>query len=120
MNQKTFDVGSVIADKAVRTQDWYALLNIMPPGPARLHVKGEVQVLNTKMHARLLKKEPQGINPTILLLDLILIQEPGPAGQIVFFVEVQYEQLAKNHLYREVTVFSDGQAIATIPVEIIA
>jgi hypothetical protein len=120
VDQKNFDAGSVLSDRAVKTQDWYAWLNIMPPGPSVLHVKGEVQVTNTKMHARLLKREPQGINPSILDLELVLIQDPGIAGQIVFFVQVQYEQLARHHIYREVTVFSGGQAITTIPVEIIA
>ncbi|MFT7515984.1 MAG: hypothetical protein ACI9QL_005220, partial [Candidatus Omnitrophota bacterium] len=56
------------------TQNWCAWLNTMPPNPDDFHVKGEVQVANPGVDAILRKREPQGVNPAILLLDQHLVQ----------------------------------------------
>ena len=61
-------------------RDWYAWINRMPPKPDGLHVIGEVFANNAGVQAELRVREPQGINPDILLLDLHLVQRPGMAA----------------------------------------
>jgi hypothetical protein len=111
---------STISAKGVVTKDWYAWLNIMPPGPKQLHVIGDVQVGNPGVDAILVEHEPQGINPTILLLDLVLIQQPGIWPQHVVWKQVRYNKLGKNPAYGSVEILHDGASVASIKVEIIS
>jgi len=62
------DQQQVVSCKGAKTRGWYAWLDTMPPKPDAFHVNGEVQVGNPGIYALLLKKEPQGINPAIVLL----------------------------------------------------
>jgi hypothetical protein len=102
-------------------QRWYAWENLQPPGPSKLHVIGEVAVPNPGVEASLVEKYPQGFNPTILLLELILVQRPGIWAQVVVNKQVHFEKLTQgNHYkYKLVEVFSggDAQPIVAIPVE---
>jgi hypothetical protein len=66
----------------MQTKDWYAWLNLMPPPPDDFHVIGDVLVSNPGVQAHLCVKEPQGINPGVLLLDLHLAQLPGMWPQV--------------------------------------
>ena len=57
----------------METKNWSTWINLMPPKPDDFHVVGEVFVANPGIETLLCVKEPQGINPNILLLDLHLI-----------------------------------------------
>jgi hypothetical protein len=74
---------------------------------------------NPGIYASLLKHEPQGINPQILLLDLFVIQKPGIWPQIVVNVQARYDQIVKDHTYNSVTILYDGQELAAVKVEIV-
>lgn len=104
----------VLSVPKVDTRDWYAWNNLQPPGPARFHVTGEVLVPNPGVHPLLVPKTPQGINPTILLLDLLLKQEPGIWPQIVVWMPARYDK--QPAYYRQVQIFFGQQVIADLPV----
>ena len=100
-----------------RTQDWYAWINLMPPPPNDFHVVGQVLVSNPGVTAILTPKEPQGINPTILLLDLILVQQPGYWPQVMTWMETRYDRVVKGNPFVTVQIFSEAEAISEVPVE---
>ena len=96
---------------------WYAWTNLQPPSPNSFHVIGEVLVPNPGVKAILTPKEPQGINPTILLLDLVLVQQPGFWPQVITWTQARYDKIVIGSPYKAVQVFSDGAPIAEVPVE---
>ncbi len=104
----------------VTTRDWYAWNNLMPPKPDDFHVVGEVLVGNPRIEAQLRMKEPQGINPQILLLDLILVQSPGGIViEPVVWVPARFDKIMtpKAQLYTQVQIFYNGEQIALLDVE---
>lgn len=103
--------------KVSESKDWYAWINLMPPLPNDFHVIGEVLVPNPGVKAVLTPKVPQGINPTILLLDLILIQQPGPWPQVMTLAEARYDKTVSGNPYKTVQIFSEDSPIAEVPVE---
>ena len=51
-------------------RNWHAWLNTMPPGPSTLHVVGDICVESAGTVVLLVAREPQGFNPSALMLDL--------------------------------------------------
>lgn len=101
------------------TRNWYAWINLMPPKPDDFHVTGEVFVGNPGIQAELTPREPQGINPAILLLDLHLVQRPGMWPQVMTWVQARYDLILSptSQRYTEVEIFSNGASIARVPVD---
>ena len=100
---------------------WYAWENLQPPGPRKLHVIGEVVVPNPGVDVSLVEKYPQGFNPTILLLELVLVQKPGVWPQVLVKKQIHFEKLTQGspYNYRSVEVFAGGGQlpIVAVPVE---
>src|SRR4029434_1322222 len=96
--------------KAVKpnAEDWIAWINKMPPPPDTLHVRGQVVVSNPGVDVFLYKKVPQGINPTILLLKLMVVQRPGIWPQVLPQKSVAYEEVGRSLPYKTVEVFENG------------
>jgi len=103
--------------KDTKTRDWYAWLDLMPPTPDHLHVIGEVYVSNPGIKPMLVFHEPQGINPRILMLDLLLRQRPGVWPQVFVWRQVRYDKTNRNLRYDQVDILCGGEVIASIPVE---
>ena len=103
--------------KVSDTGDWYAWIDKMPPPPNSFHVVGQVLVPNPGVKSILTPKVPQGINPTILLLDLILIQQSGYWPEVVTWVEARYDKIVKGSPYTSVQIFVGSDAIVEIPVD---
>ncbi|RNJ50450.1 hypothetical protein [Methylocystis hirsuta] len=105
-----------------KTKDWYAWLNLMPPPPDDFHVIGKVLVPNPGVLAQLCFKEPQGINPAILLLDLHLVQQPGMWPQVMTWATARYDEILPpgRAKYSEVEVFFENASIARIKVDIVS
>jgi hypothetical protein len=99
------------------TRDWYAWNDMMPPKPDTFHVVGEVQVPNPGVDVLLVPRTPQGINPKILLLNLILVQRSGLWPHLVVWKRAHYEKV--NADYESVQIFSGDEVIANVPVEIV-
>lgn len=110
--------GSCLPCKDAKTRDWYAWINRMPPPPDELHVVGEVLVPNPGVDPLLVPKEPQGINPQILLLELFLCQRPGNWPQVLVWKQARYDKvLRRGQSYKQVQIFCGDQSIALIDVE---
>lgn len=99
----------------IQTRDWYAWNNLMPPRPDAFHLVGEVQVPNPGVDVLLVPRNPQGINPQILLIDLVLVQQPGIWPQMVIWKPARYDKVKVT--YTNVEIFFDNQSIASIPVD---
>lgn len=106
----------------MQTKDWHAWINAMPPGPNSLHVVGEVQVGNPGVVPELTVREPQGINPAILLLDLHLVQRPGMWPQVMTWKQARFDKVLAPRAPRptQVEVFATGESkpLAKMNVEI--
>jgi hypothetical protein len=91
----------------------------MPPKPDDFHVIGEVLVSNPGVRAELCVREPQGINPAVLLLDLHLVQQPGSWPQVMSWTQARYDRVISPNStpYTNVEIFSGGNSIAPIPVD---
>lgn len=99
----------------IQCKDWHAWFNLMPPKPDTLHVVGDVVVPNPGVQPVLTMKEPQGINPTILLLDLQLVQQPGIWPQVVSCVQARFDRvLVKPSDYVSVQILHGDEIIVTI------
>jgi len=103
--------------KDTRTQHWYAWLDLIPPTPDDLHVTGEVYVPNPGIRPLLVPHEPQGINPRILMLDLLLCQKPGTWPQVFVWTRARFDRTGRNLRYDQVDILCGGDIIASIPVE---
>jgi len=109
--------GGVISSANVATRDWYAWNDTMPPKPNEFHVVGEVQVSNPGVDVLLTPRIPQGFNPRILLMDLILLQRPGIWPQLVVWKQARYDKL--NADYSEVQIFFNNDVLVNVPVDIV-
>lgn len=103
----------------VQTKDWYAWIDMMPPRPYSFHVTGEVLVPNPGVDVILIPKEPQGINPDILLMDLFLHQKPGVWPEIVVWKPARYDKVGTVK-YKQVDIFCGSKSIAQIKVDIVS
>jgi hypothetical protein len=106
--------GGTIVVKELTTRNWFAWNDLMPPQPPSFHIIGDVQVPNPGVDLLLTEKVPQGINPTIILLDLHFIQRPGIWPQMVVTKQVRFDKARAQ--YSRAEVFSGSVKIADIPV----
>lgn len=100
-----------------QSRNWYAWNVKTPPDPDEFHVTGQVQVTGLGIDVQLATRQAQGINPRVLLLDLLLIQRSGDWPQEAAWKEVRFDKLLLDADYRRVDVFLADRVIASIPVE---
>ena len=95
---------------------WHAWINQMPPGPKSIHVVGDILVSNPGVEAILTMRQPQGINPDILMLDLSLVQKPGVWPQVVTNAQARFDRvlLQSEPAYTSVDIFLGPEKIITI------
>lgn len=105
----------------METRNWYAWINTMPPPPDDFHVVGEVYVGNPGVQVEFHPRQPPGINPSILLLDLHLVQRPGMWRQQMTWIQGRYDKVLvpEGQRYIEVEVFYDGESIARLDVDLV-
>lgn len=111
------DAGYALNAGCAETQNWYSWNNKMPPPPDDFHVVGEVVVPNPGVQVQLVERSPQGINPAILLMDLVLFQLPGQWPQILTTKQVRYDKVLVNSNYEEVDIFQANKLAVKIPVD---
>jgi hypothetical protein len=100
MSKITFTDGKAFID----------LQPIQPTPGGTLHVIGEVNTDNTN-EAKLQKREPQGINPSILLLEIIELDfAPAEKPQKVDYTE----GLNTTDQYSSIEIFVEDEQVATI------
>ncbi len=104
-------------NEGTQARDWYAWLDLMPPSPDDLHVIGEVSVSNPGVDPILVTRTPQGINPRILLLDLLLCQRPGIWPQVLVWKQARFDKTGRVLRYDQVDIFCGDRVIASVTVE---
>jgi len=109
--------GGPISCQGAETRDWYAWNNKMPPKPDDFHIVGEVQVANPGIDVAIIPRVPQGINPKIFLVDLMLRQQPGIWAQVLTWKQVRYDKVMVNSDYESVNVFCGGEVVADVNVD---
>ncbi|MEI6553587.1 MAG: hypothetical protein WCO09_03395 [bacterium] len=85
--------------------------------PATLRVNGTIMTYSENDKVEIKKAVPQGINPTILLLDLKIIEKSGPMkGTDKPF---QYESSEKGvEKFKQVTILQETKVLITVNVEV--
>jgi hypothetical protein len=91
--------------------DWTATFFPEPSGPNRLKVHGECTFPTPGYKVELKRREPQGINPQILMLDHIVVPPTGIEPQRVDTVVVRYEERTSVR-YHEVQIFPAATRIS--------
>jgi hypothetical protein len=83
----------------------------------QLHVIGEVRVGTPTTKALLRSHVPPGIDPKVLLLDLVIEPHGGP--DVMCWVKTRYEQVskAKDTAPTSVEILAGGKSVATVPVK---
>lgn len=100
----------------IKSKDWYAWLNTMPPTPDDFHVVGDVEVANPGIEACLTMRSPPGFVPQALMLDLHLVQRPGIWTQQLTWTQARFDRVMPPHspIYTTVEIFYEGERIAFI------
>lgn len=93
--------------------NWSAFHGSRPPTARALLVTGTCRFPTGGYVVKLVRHEPQGINPKDLLLDLIVQEPNGAVPDVITDVEARYEEMTEFE-YETVTILPDGP---TIPVE---
>jgi hypothetical protein len=81
-----------------------AWINKMPGSPHKLIVIGAVEVPTPGWKVDLVRAEPQGINPDILLLDVHAVPPSGKVPQIVTRMPVRFEESPPLREYAQVDI----------------
>ena len=92
-----------------------AWIDHMPPGGPKLIVVGKVQVNTGGWQVSLRRRVPQGINPNILILDVIAQAPGGIVTQVITDIPLRYEERPPLHEYTQVNVV-DGKDEVTVEV----
>jgi hypothetical protein len=95
-----------------------AWLDTQPVGPRKLIVTGEVEVPTGGWSVELVAASPQGINPTIKILDLKSSAPSGNVIQVVTKIPVRFEEKPAAHAYTQVTI-RNGQNEFSIAVGVV-
>lgn len=98
---------------AKRIHDCKAVANMQPPGPYSLRVTCKVKA-NEGQTAKLVVATPQGINPAILLLDLIIEGRGAKPADI----KAEYKDKNYKGHYRQVSI-KYGSEVETCDIEIV-
>jgi hypothetical protein len=101
-----------------RIKSVIAIANLQPPGPHHLHVRARVEVPTPGYRAHLKVAVPQGINPAILILDVVTTPLPGIWPQHVADIDANYDDNRYTGHYKQVTV-RYGRDSKTVNVQIV-
>jgi hypothetical protein len=101
----------------VATRDWEALeMADMIGQTGQITVTGEVELTDTGTTAEL-KERPPGINPRILLLDLVIHRPGGIQGHIAWFETLTFKKKSSGNAYDEVDILYAGEIVQRVKVE---
>jgi hypothetical protein len=103
---------------SVVTRDWEALeMTDMIGQHGQITVTGEVELTETGTTAELREHTPSGINPKILLLDLVIHRQGGIHGHIAWFEKLTFKKKSSGHAYDEVDILYAGEIVQRVKVE---
>jgi hypothetical protein len=102
---------------SVATRDWEALeMADMIGQYGQITVTGEVELTDTGTTAELKERTP-GINPKILLLDLVVHRPGGIQGHIAWFETLTFKKKSSGSEYDEVDILYGGEIVQRVKVE---
>lgn len=101
-----------------RIKSILAIANLQPPLPGQLFVRARVSVPNPGCTASLKRAVPQGINPAILILDVVVKQRPGIWPQHVVDVDAEFVDRRYTGKFTYVTI-RFGKESKTKKIEIV-
>ena len=85
----------------------------------KIGVTGEVLVSSANQTAHLVDKVPEGISPSILILNLV-VSKSASGAQFLCWKEIgRYTKIVKPKLLKKVTIQADNKNLVTVPVEIV-
>lgn len=102
--------------EGIRTRDWYAWADLDPARPDELHVIGQAEVPSGGVEP-LLSARPPGGDPTILLLDFLLLQRPGPWPLATVWKPLRYDRAVIGQKFRRVVVMCGDEVVADLAVD---
>ena len=103
---------------SVVTRDWEALeVTDMIGQHGQITVTSEVELTETGTTAELREHTPSGINPKILLLDLVIHRQGGIHGHIAWFEKLTFKKKSSGHAYDEVDILYAGEIVQRVKVE---
>jgi hypothetical protein len=113
----TGSTGAVSAktETAARSGDWHAWRDRMPGKPPTLHVVGTCECPTAGYTASLRPVSPQGVNPAIYILELVLTPPDRPAAQVITGVPVYYREITATR-YGEVFIIPDNTLVPVLEV----
>jgi hypothetical protein len=88
-----------------------AWVDEMPGAAHKLIVIGTVEVPTSGWTVVLARKEPQGFNPSILMLDVVSTPPHGMAMQVITNIALRYEEAPPRGSYSQVTVLSGADEV---------
>ena len=91
------------------TSDFTAWINLQPPGPSRLIVVGKVVTDGGNLKPKLTERVPQGVNPTILILDLTIEKTNDIGTEDISPRDVRFEKDAKQGEFTKVEIQFEGE-----------
>jgi hypothetical protein len=109
-NEKSGSWEGATASGRQNCRNWSAIHDFMPPRPARLRVRGECTFPTPGFKVTLKRAVPQGINPTILILEKTVTRPTGIEPQHVTTITVEYEETTDQHI-AEVLIMPDDTRI---------
>ena len=103
---------------SVVTRDWEALeMTDMIGQHGQITVTGEVELTETGTTAELREHTPSGLNPKILLLDLVIHRQGGIQGHIAWFEKLTFKMKSSGNAYDEVDILYGGEIVQRVKVE---
>jgi hypothetical protein len=83
--------------------EWKAWRDRIPPDPATLHVSGKHTFPTAGYSAELKPASPQGINPKIYILDMMIHKPVDPVIQVPEEVNIEYNEKT-DVIYEQVCI----------------
>lgn len=104
----------------MESKNWHAWIDTMPPKPNKLYITGEVYIDTIGVKPQLAIREPQGINPDIIIVDLRLVPLQEKTDLINTWIPCRLEKiLTSGHImHKEVEIFYNDELLVGIDVEI--
>jgi hypothetical protein len=106
----------------LKTRNWAAFENRQPPvNPEAVpfYVTGQVETVSGNIRPVLRPANPQGINPSILILELTLEDSGGGGTDDVSFRDTRYDESIRIGQYTEVDVRHGSENVTLTPVRVV-
>jgi hypothetical protein len=115
VNEKTFFQTSQLMEGKSNCTGWTAWHNIMVGSIPTLHVKASCVFPSAGYSVELRPVYPQGINPSIYLLEKVVHEPSAPAADVITTVELHYTETTKRR-YKQVHIQPDNVTINVLTV----